>query len=72
MYYFISVNLWKTKQKTLKYISEEIKPYTKQPVIKFMVEQRFELFYLFEALNTFYYMQYLEHSKCSLALADSL
>ena len=56
MYYFTSYKSLPKKHKTLK---EEIKPYTKQPVIKLMVEQRFELFYLSEGLNTFYYMQWL-------------
>ena len=59
MYYFISYKYLPKKKKPHKYINEEIKPYTKQPVIKLTVEQRFELFYLFEGLNTFYYMQSL-------------
>ena len=57
LFYFLQISAKKTQ--TLKYINEEIKSYTKQPVIKLMVEQRFELFYLFEDLNTFYYMQCL-------------
>lgn len=61
MYYFTSYKSLpkKPKQNKTKILKEEIQPYTKQPVIKLMVEQRFEQFYLFEGLNTFYYMQWL-------------